>query len=124
MYADVSHNLARGQAKQRQARNSQVNQAQGRPYPVSSPQLPLPQIGVPNLISNKPQIPNENSIRRGSQGTYVKETGPMSELPAATTGIISGSTSEGNPEGESLREQLRMLQDGKGRFREYRALKG
>ncbi|KFY96637.1 hypothetical protein V500_02371 [Pseudogymnoascus sp. VKM F-4518 (FW-2643)] len=40
---------------------------------------------------------------------------PMNEALAAT-GDVMESTSVGNSEGQSLREQLRMLQDGKGRL--------
>lgn len=89
------------------------------PHPAEEfqQQFPRPQINqypTPSVIGASPELPASSN-----EGRYVKEIGAMSSRPAARLGENSGSNSDGNPGGESLKEQSRMLQDGKGRLREY-----
>lgn len=46
-----------------------------------------------------------------------KEARTTTSLQPSEVAEVSRSTSEGNVDGESLKEQSRMLQDGKGRLR-------
>lgn len=117
-YADIPRDRARNHVReQRYGRNIQSTQAHGHLHPLASPQLPLPQIRVSNLPPRTPPFPNERYTRTNSQVTSSKMLPGMNEASAAT-GDAMGSTSVGNSEGQRLGEQLRMLQDGKGRLRE------
>lgn len=116
-YADIPRDRARNHAReQRYGRNIQSTQAHGHLHPLTSPQLPLPQIRGSNIPPRTPPFRNERYIRTDSQVTSSKMLPPMNEASAAT-GDVMEDTSVGNSQGQRLGEQLRMLQDGKGRLR-------
>lgn len=116
-YADIPRGRIRIHARQQNhGRNLQSTQAHGHLHPLASPQLPLLQNQDSNLPPRTPQFRNERHIPTEGQVTSSKILAPMNEASAAT-GDAMESTSVGISEGQSLREQLRMLQDGKGRLR-------
>lgn len=117
-YADIPRNRARKHAREQgYGRNIQSMQSHGHLHPLASPQLPLPQIRGSNLPPRTPPFLNERYIRTESQVSSSKMLPRMNEA-SAVTGDAMGITSVGNSEGQRLGEQLRMLQDGKGRLRE------
>lgn len=55
---------------------------------------------------------------------YSMRQSPIEEGPVVTAGGNKETMSGDNPEGQSFQEQLRMLQDGKGRLCRLRSLVG
>lgn len=115
-YAETAHHTARSQAKQ-QNRQQQRRQLQSSPERSSidinlSPQLQLPAIGIltPTPISSHASASDLADWENPSR--CVDATG----FPGISIENVSGRNSERDRERGNLKEQSRLLQDGKGRL--------